>query len=72
MAKLRIQVQRRHKVFEFNNYRHVLHGVQEIAKHEGIKGLWKGAGARVAFYAPAAAITIAAFEELKKIYSQFV
>lgn len=73
MAKLRIQVQRgggaagagegaARSAFDFN-YRNVFHGVAQIARGGGIRGLWRGATARVAFMSPATAITIAAYEK---------
>ena len=70
MAKLRIQVQRGNRTspaFQFN-YRNIVHGVSEIARKEGPRGLFKGAGARIAFHAPATAITIALYEECKKLW----
>eukprot|EP01083_Nonionella_stella_P048648 129926_1 len=68
MSKLRIQVQRRSKhVFPFA-YRHIVHGVVSIARQEGARALWKGAGARMAQAAPSGAINIALYESFKHIF----
>jgi hypothetical protein len=73
MAKLRIQVQRGNQGVGFGfNYRHIAHGVSEILRREGFRGLWKGAGARVAFHAPSAAITIAAYEKCKQLWERIL
>ena len=71
LAKLRIQVQRGRNLgptMSFN-YRNVVHGMTEMMKQEGFRALWKGAGARIAFHAPSTAITIAAYEECKKLFT---
>ncbi len=70
MSKLRIQVQRANHAFTFN-YSNVFQGVWQIGKTEGIRGLFKGAGARVAFHAPSTAITMATLEECKKFLNRF-
>ena len=64
MAKLRLQVQRAGGGLQFG-YRNLLHGVREVVREEGVRGLWKGAGARVAFFAPSSALNIAIFDTLK-------
>lgn len=69
MAKLRIQVQRASAVKVFP-YRNVFHGVYCIARDEGLKGLFKGAGARMCFHAPATALTITLYEKLKIVYDR--
>ena len=48
-------------------YKGVVDGLRSILRDDGIPGLFRGAGTRVLFHAPATAITIACFEELKKI-----
>jgi len=71
MAKLRLQVQRGRGSGNNNNnnttkiYRNIVHGVGEIYKEGGVRGLWKGAGARVLFHAPSTAITMTVFEVCK-------
>ena len=50
-------------------YRGVAHGLAEVLKVEGAAGLFKGAGARVAFHAPSTAITMTAFEKIKAVLS---
>ena len=39
--------------------------VVSLGRHEGVRGLWRGAGARMAFHAPMTAISITLFEECK-------
>lgn len=81
LIKLRLQVQRGVKVsaattaeaippvldarFEYSGFGD---GLKKVYRHEGIKGLFKGANARVLFHAPSTAITMALYEECKKIY----
>jgi hypothetical protein len=69
LAKLRIQVQRGNSGFTFG-YRNIFHGMQQIVKTEGIAALFKGAGARMAFYVPSAALTIAMFDTLKQFFQR--
>ena len=64
MAKLRLQVQRGGRGLDFG-YRNLLHGMRCIVQDEGSKALWKGAGARIAFFAPSSALNIAIFDTLK-------
>jgi hypothetical protein len=70
LAKLRIQVQRGNTVGFAFNYRNVLHGMLCIARTDGITGLFKGAGARMRFHAPATAITIASYDSFKQMLLQ--
>ena len=69
MAKLRLQVQRAGGGLQFG-YRNLLHGVREVVREEGVRGLWKGAGARVAFFAPSSALNIAIFDSVKAHLNQ--
>ena len=39
---------------------------------QGFKGLFKGAGARVLFFMPSQAISIASFEYFKSLYASLV
>jgi len=66
MAKLRLQVQR--GGLSDTKYRNIGHGLAEIYKEGGLRLMWRGAGARVAFHAPSTALTITTFEQVKKAY----
>ena len=69
MAKLRLQVQRGGRGLDFG-YRNLLHGMQCILREEGSRALLKGAGARIAFFAPSSALNIALFDTLKPWITQ--
>ncbi|CAM9150188.1 unnamed protein product, partial [Phaeothamnion confervicola] len=43
-------------------------GLRKIYHAEGIRGLFRGSGARMAFHAPATAITMAIFEECRRFF----
>lgn len=64
LVKLRMQVQRGNSGFTFG-YRHIGHGLVRIVREEGMKALFKGAGARCMFHIPSTAITIAMFDTLR-------
>lgn len=68
LAKLRIQIDRRRGGSLFN-YRNVFDGVRRIWGEEGMRGLFRGVGARMAFSAPTTAISLTCFEELKKAFT---
>jgi len=63
MAKLRLQVQRSTDLMF--GYKHMVHGLGLIREKEGLLGLWKGAGARVAFVAPYSAVIICTYDSIK-------
>lgn len=68
MAKLRMQVMRSAKATgqeSHFNYRNMLHGVWEIATHEGVRALFRGALARVMFHTPNTAIVMSLMEYLR-------
>ena len=44
--------------------------MKKVYREDGIRGLYRGAGARVLFHTPSTAITMAVFEECKKRWSQ--
>jgi len=67
LAKLRLQIDRRRGTAIFN-YRNIFDGVRRIWKEEGVRGLFRGVGARMAFSAPTTAISLTCFEELKKLF----
>lgn len=56
LAKLRMQVQRGNMGFTFG-YRNIADGLHKIYSADGVPGLWRGAGARVASMAPMCALT---------------
>jgi len=69
MAKLRLQVQRGKQAPQLDfGYRNIAHGISEIVKQEGVKALFKGAAARIAFFAPSSALNIAIFDWLRKYF----
>ncbi len=43
-----------------------------VGRSEGVRGLWRGVGARMAFHAPMTAISITLFEECKNFYSKLL
>ncbi|MES1914857.1 MAG: hypothetical protein MHM6MM_006885 [Cercozoa sp. M6MM] len=71
MAKLRIQVQRRARAQKMEenpfgyHYRHVLHGMSEIVRQEGVAALFKGVTARMAFQGPGAGLTLCLLEQIR-------
>ena len=64
MAKLCLQVQRGNEAFGFQ-YKNMFHGVSEIAKKEGIKGLFRGSLARMAFHGPSTGIVIGCYDGIR-------
>eukprot|EP00808_Paulinella_micropora_P015360 g35605.t1 len=50
-------------------YRHVGHGLVQVARQEGIAGLWRGAMSRMLFHAPAAALTLGLHDSLKEYFT---
>lgn len=86
IIKLRLQVQRQQvslngrdpaKAAEASKaasgrYKHMLDGLVKLAQTEGVSGMFRGVGARMAFHAPATAVNMALFEKLKVLtYSMF-
>ena len=76
LAKLRLQVQRGMAAAGGGGgsagtaaapfaYRNLLHGLRTIVSVEGTRALFRGAGARVAYHAPATAVTMTLFERCK-------
>lgn len=60
LAKLRLQVQGNGRFLDI---------LIDAAKSEGLSGLFRGAGARVAFFAPSTAICMATFETFKRHFN---
>lgn len=44
-----------------------LRGLRDIASNDGFRGLWRGAGARMAYTAPNTAITMALFDQARAL-----
>ena len=44
--------------------------LKKVYCEDGVRGLYRGAGARVLFHTPSTAITMAVFEECKKRWTQ--
>lgn len=65
IVKLRLQVQRSGSAHVDIQYNHMGDGLVKLFKHEGLRGLFRGVGARMAFHAPATALTMTFFEQLK-------
>lgn len=53
-------------------YRGVWDGLRSIVRNEGGRALFRGAGARVLFFAPATAVSMAAYEQLKVFVPRLV
>lgn len=75
LTKLRLQVQRASggagDAVPFQ-YRNMWHGLQLIVAEEGWRALLRGAGARIAYHAPATAITMTLFERCKGVASHLL
>jgi len=73
MAKLRLQIQRGNSSSGMDSamkhHRGVVDCLSYIYKEGGFKGLFRGAGARVAHYVPAMTITMTLYEEFRSFYS---
>lgn len=80
MAKLLLQVQRGqdaapcYKVASRTQpqYKGMAHCLSLVYQHGGIRGLFRGAGARVLHFTPATTITMCCYEKCKKIYSDLL
>ncbi|KAL6075710.1 Mitochondrial carrier protein [Balamuthia mandrillaris] len=70
VAKLRLQVEESKKEGKGGEYvtRNVMQGVRLLWKEEGVRGLFRGAQARMAFQAPASTISLVAYEQFKKFF----
>jgi hypothetical protein len=74
LVKLRLQVQRQGPYVQGSpeRYRHMGDGLVKLWRREGLRGYLRGAGARVAFSAPSAAVNLALFEELQAVAYRLV
>jgi hypothetical protein len=77
MAKLRLQVQRgklySHKESSMNTtqyYRGVIDCLKQSFRDGGVRGLFRGAGARVLHFAPATTVTISSYETFRSLINK--
>lgn len=83
MAKLRLQVQRGQRAaasisgnssissaVDTSNYRGVIDCLRRAYREGGLKGLFRGAGARVMHFTPATCITMTCYEKCKLFYAR--
>ena len=73
MAKLRLQVQRGQAAAGSNNqtvqYRGMVDCLRAAYSEGGVRGLFRGAGARVLHFAPAMTITMTCYEKCRSFYA---
>jgi hypothetical protein len=80
MAKLRLQVQRGNNANMVSSsssssqlhslqYKGMMDCLRHIYEEKGIRGLFRGAGARVAHFVPATTVTMTCYEEFRTFYS---
>ncbi|KAF0683609.1 Aste57867_24375 [Aphanomyces stellatus] len=74
LVKLRLQIERMHASSSSVTPRYVntFQGLQRVAMEEGVLGLWKGVGARIAFQAPLTGLTLALYEKCKAVCATVV
>ena len=82
MAKLRLQVQRGESYAARTNssstssslvaYRGMVDCLRSVYREGGVRGLFRGAGARVCFYAPATTITMSCYETCRNLVSKLL
>lgn len=77
MAKLRLQVQRGRIASSGNSgtqiyYRNMLDCLVQTFTKDGLRGLFRGAGARVLHFAPATTITMTCYEKCRLFYSNLL
>jgi Mitochondrial carrier protein len=78
MAKLRLQVQRGEKAANSTSstalveYRGVVDCLQRVYQQGGVKGLFRGAVARVYFFAPATTITMSCYETCRSFVGKLL
>ncbi|CUG36742.1 mitochondrial carrier protein, putative [Bodo saltans] len=78
MIKTRMQVQRAILTVEGKSvhshqfsyeYRGVMNGMSRVIREEGVRGLWRGSGARILYACPNSALTMAIYRSLKQHYA---
>lgn len=76
LAKLRFQVQRNNNNNNLSNHEYRYKGLFDAMSHEyklrGLRGLFRGSLARILFHTPSTAITMALYEECKKIWMTII
>ncbi len=81
MAKLRLQIQRaaissknNTSNTKYNNHHHkgMVDCLSDIYKQSGIRGLFRGAGARVIHFTPATMITMTCFEQCRSFFQAYI
>jgi hypothetical protein len=78
MAKLRLQVQRGESYASGStpssvvSYKGVADCLETVYREGGVRGLFRGAGARVCFYAPATTITMSCYETCRNCVSNLL
>lgn len=75
LAKLRLQTQRRLARGEPVPEGHLTgfsHAIRTVYSEGGVRALFRGAGARVAFHTPSTCITFTCFEECRKLMQRLV
>ena len=69
MAKLRLQVQRSSPIQGDTTMVQIL---GHVLKNDGVRGLFRGAGARVLHFAPATTITMTAYETCRSFFAKHI
>jgi len=72
MAKLRLQVQRAGGGGSSGSDTTMIRILSEIFQNEGVRGLFRGAGARVLHFAPATTITMTCYETFRTFFAKHV
>lgn len=72
MAKLRMQVSRASTDSNLFQYKNMLHGVYTIAKTEGLRALYQGSLARIAFHTPNTALIMSLLEHFRILLRPYV
>ena len=79
MAKLRLQVQRQAAsqattaaAAPLEKQQTMVQILRHVMQKEGVKGLFRGAGARVLHFAPATTITMSAYESFRSFFAKHV
>jgi len=71
VIKTRLQVQSNTSTPSSERYKHSVDAFLRIMREEGYRAFTKGMGARVLWITPGTAITITAYEEVKKLMQKW-